>query len=64
MKWWHKWRMRVSAIRLAMLDKRIDLLERSEYLYQSSYYTDRLHDAVCKRIQIASCFEWHKEKAK
>ncbi|MFA6204184.1 MAG: hypothetical protein WC710_13490 [Gallionella sp.] len=61
---WHAWRAAVAARKLSAQQALCDLLEKAESEYGSSYYTDRWHDAVCKRIQLASAFEYHSAKAR
>jgi hypothetical protein len=57
---WHSWRATVAARKLKVQEARCELLVKAEREYGSSYYTDRLHDAVCHRVQLASVLEYHR----
>lgn len=59
---WHQWRANTLTLKLQVQTERCNLLQIAEREYASSYYTDRLHDAVCRRIEIAGALEYHKSK--
>ena len=59
---WHGWRANTLALKLQVQTERCNLLQIAERAYCSSYYTDKLHDAVCRRIEIAGALQYHKAK--
>ena len=59
---WHIWNVDSLTLDLRVQTARCDLLKIAEREYRSSYYTDHFHEAVCRRIDIASKLEYHKSR--
>jgi hypothetical protein len=62
--WWHGWRAVVWGRRLEVLAASVELLQRLDREYGSSYYSDRLHRAVCDKAEAAAAFKYHTEREK
>ena len=59
---WHQYRLRVWQERLDLVNAAIPLLEKAELEYGSSTYTDKLLDAICRRLTAMSAVKYHSEK--
>jgi len=51
---WNIWRARTLERKIEVNTKLCELLEKAEERYQDCYYTDQLHAAVCKRVELAA----------
>jgi len=63
MKWWHEWRARVYARKLLVQEGLVQVLMQAEKDYRNHYYTDKLHQAFCRKIELASAVKFHQDKA-
>ena len=59
---WHNWQIARLERKLEIQQKRCDALATIEREYKNSYYTDRLYDEVCKRIELHSKLKFLKAR--
>jgi hypothetical protein len=58
-KRWHRRRYSALARKLEVQELRCALLTKAERDYQNSYYTEKLHDALCVRVEMLSELKYH-----
>ena len=63
-QYWHRWRANMLALKLKVQTERCNLLQVAYREYGVSAYTNCLHDAVCRRVELAGALEYHKSKLK
>ena len=59
---WHQYRLRVWQNRLDLVNVEIPILEKAEREYGSSTYTDKFHDAICRRQTAMSAVKYYSDK--
>jgi len=57
-----KYRIRNMQLKLDKQTELVSLLKLAEKEYNVSYYTNKLHDAVLKRIEISSKLKYLQDK--
>ena len=62
MKIWHLYRLKSLNRQLAVQLVLCEALHKAEFEYHSSYYTDKLHHALCRRTEIALAVDYHRSK--
>ena len=61
-KHWYNWQIARLERNLEIQQNRCDALAIIEREYKNSYYTDRLYDEVCKRIELNSKLKFLKAR--
>ena len=64
MKWWHRWRAEVWKRKAYIARGDEGFSEQIAKYSRNSYYEDKWHDAVCRRLQAESALKYHEDKAK
>ena len=56
------YRMRRLKTKTEVQKALVDKLEIAEKEYGSGYYTNKLHDAVCKLVELRSKLKWLEDR--
>jgi len=64
MKWWHRWRAEVWERKAYIAYGEAAFLEQLATSSGNSYYADKWHDAVCRRLRADSALKYHEDKSK